>query len=123
MGCCFSKEEEEPDERTPLLDGGNTYKPTKFPRYDRFKEEELLQKIVQRTAENLIDISNTHATERLQPPDFIDRTNEFKELISTIKLDSKALQKIQRDNSLTKLQDRTSSSQQTRPPHLVLKDG
>ncbi|CAG8562817.1 13041_t:CDS:2, partial [Ambispora leptoticha] len=39
---------------------------------DQARERELLQKIVQRTTENLIDISNTHLTERLQQQDAID---------------------------------------------------
>ncbi|CAG8543136.1 2369_t:CDS:2 [Ambispora gerdemannii] len=60
---------------------------------------------------NLIDISNTHLTERLQQQDAIDRANEYKDLISSIKLDEKALKKLQEKSStLPKLQQKTISS-------------
>ncbi|CAG8764879.1 13470_t:CDS:2, partial [Cetraspora pellucida] len=95
---------------------------------DRDRERESLQKIVQRTAENLIDISNVHVTERLQQQDVVKRANEY----NTIKLDSKTLQKIQEKNTLPKLQNRklpslshNSDVENTAliPPNVVLNDG
>ncbi|KAF0408603.1 dihydrofolate reductase [Gigaspora margarita] len=128
-----------PNERSRLIPGdGNSYVEQRmtYPRYDaaadRDRERESLQKIVQRTAENLIDISNAHVTERLQQQDVIDRANEYKDFISTIKLDSKTLQKIQEKSTLPKLQNRKSLSLSQIsdvqnatliPPHVVLSDG
>jgi len=143
MGCCCSKDEgddgSKPNERSRLIPGdGNSYVEQRmtYPRYDaaadRDRERESLQKIVQRTAENLIDISNAHVTERLQQQDVIDRANEYKDFISTIKLDSKTLQKIQEKSTLPKLQNRKSLSLSQIsdvqnatliPPHVVLSDG
>jgi hypothetical protein len=143
MGCCGSKDDDDqkPNERSRLLPEGSSYNPSRmsYSHYDdsvdHIKEREALQKIVQRTAENLIDISNTHSTE-LQPQESIDRANEYKELIGSIKLDSKTLQKIQENSStLPKLRHRKStslSSQQAAtpnaqqggvvdlPPHVIL---
>ncbi|CAG8648868.1 2931_t:CDS:2 [Dentiscutata heterogama] len=90
-------------------EGDDGSKRMAYPRYDaaadRDRERESLQKIVQRTAEDFI---------------------------STIKLDSKTLQKIQEKNTLPKLQNRKPPSlsqisdvQNTKliPPHVVLNDG
>ncbi|CAG8643270.1 5510_t:CDS:2 [Dentiscutata erythropus] len=101
-----------PNERSRLISGdGNSYVEQRmaYPRYDaaadRDRERESLQKIVQRTAEDFI---------------------------STIKLDSKTLKKIQEKNTLPKLQNRKplslsqiSDVQNTKliPPHVVLNDG
>ncbi|CAG8652923.1 17230_t:CDS:2, partial [Acaulospora colombiana] len=119
------------DEENPLIPGNSSYRTSRYPRYDRVREEELLNKIVQRAAENFIDISNTHATERLQPQDTIDRASEYREVMNEIKLDTKIFQKIQEHNTLPKLRNKKSfhsSSQPTPivaspPPHVVLKEG
>ncbi|RIA81433.1 hypothetical protein C1645_790469 [Glomus cerebriforme] len=145
MGCCGSKDDDsKPNENTRLIprEGSSAYETPRmlYPRYDATAEQESLKKIVQRTAENLIDISNTHATERLQQQDAIDRANEYMDLISSIKLDSKTLQKIQEKNStLPKLHHRKKSQTSLQyqqgvtpnahgvttdlPPHVVLSGG
>ncbi|CAG8446615.1 1719_t:CDS:2 [Diversispora eburnea] len=51
------------------------------------REQELLLRIVQRTAENLIDISNSHSIERLQQQDAIDPMDEINEAIEHIEID------------------------------------
>jgi len=150
MGCCGSKrvaDGSKPNERSLLLSGDGTsvyidslHHRMTYQRYDatvdHAREQESLQKIVQRTAESLIDISNTHATERLQQQDAIDRANEYKELMSTIKLDSKAYQKLQaKSNTLPNLSKKSSikslassstaatlTDSTSRPPHIILSE-
>ncbi|CAG8620338.1 823_t:CDS:2 [Paraglomus occultum] len=103
----------QPNEQTSLLRGDsqpNPYEPfhprVKQQHYDpaieQEREERLLQNIVQQTEENLIVISNARP-ERLPPQDAIDRANEYKELLSTVKLDNDALQQLhEKINTLTR---------------------
>ncbi|CAG8442500.1 17763_t:CDS:2 [Funneliformis caledonium] len=146
MGCCGSKDEDDnaKNERSRLLSGeGSTAYDTSHARMnyryddavDHTIEQEALQKIVQQTADNFIDISNTHATERLQQQEAIDRANEYKELMGSIKLDPNTLQKIQeKSDTLPKLRHKISTSLQSQqvaaqggatdlPPHVVLGSG
>ncbi|CAB4378258.1 unnamed protein product [Rhizophagus irregularis] len=145
MGCCGSKDDDsKTNESTRLIprDGSSAYETPRmsYPRYDATAEQDALQKIVQRTSENFIDISNTYATERLQQQDAIDRANEYIDLIGSIKLDSKTLQKIQeksstlpkmhqRKKSRTSLQSQQAASPDKQgvamdlPPHVVLGGG
>ncbi|CAG8520100.1 2979_t:CDS:2 [Funneliformis mosseae] len=139
MGCCGSKDEDDnaKNERSRLLSGeGSTAYDTSHARMnyryddavDHTIEQEALQKIVQQTADNFIDISNTHATERLQQQEAIDRANEYK-------LDPSTLQKIQeKSDTLPKLRHKKSTSLQSQqvaaqggatdlPPHVVLGSG
>ncbi|KAG9300096.1 hypothetical protein G9A89_000836 [Geosiphon pyriformis] len=149
-GCCGSKEAvdgSKPNAQTPLLsrDVGSAYGDSlhnrmNYQRYDvaadLAREQASLQKIVQRAAENLVDISNTHPTERLQHQDAIDRANEYKDLMSMIKLDPKAIQKLQEKSStLPKIRKKSSTNllksnssnlthsaiiKESRPPSVIL---
>ncbi|RHZ54975.1 hypothetical protein Glove_421g8 [Diversispora epigaea] len=112
MGCCFSKENDSsksPNEGSRLLPGDGTnydtprmiYPPPPDAEAEHEREQELLQIIVQRTAENLIDISNSQVIERLQQQDVIDRVNEYNELFNTIKLDNMTLLKIKENSNST----------------------
>ncbi|CAG8600566.1 8602_t:CDS:2 [Paraglomus brasilianum] len=128
----------QPNEQTSLLRDGqpNPYPETPNPRirqshYDpaveQEREERLLQNIVQQTEENLIVIS-TAKPERLLQQDAIDRANEYKELLSSVKLDNDALQQLhEKINTLTRHQrlssitiDETTENQKT--PYDILSE-
>jgi len=134
MGCCYScfgrgNDTSKTSERSHLLAAGgdgSSYSESlnarmSYSRYDAAREQESLQKIVQKTSENLIDISNSHVNERLlqqqqqlsqhQQLDTTERANEYKALINTIKLNSKTFPKIQEKSStISKLKKRQTLS-------------
>ncbi|OUM65941.1 hypothetical protein PIROE2DRAFT_59668 [Piromyces sp. E2] len=87
MGCCSSRYVDddliEPNERTRLLndDNLNDDNNQNFHLISQQREQEKLNQIVQKTAENLIDISNIRTVDQLQQQDIIERTKEYQEII------------------------------------------
>ncbi|ORX99917.1 hypothetical protein K493DRAFT_348211 [Basidiobolus meristosporus CBS 931.73] len=95
MGCCSSKQEDPQiaNERTHLLNGAQTASPDGIDKRMSYKEyeamnqarlEDSLKKIVQKTAENLIDISRTQV-ERMKHQDTMERSNTYKTLMEGCK--------------------------------------
>jgi len=87
MGCCSSRCVDddliEPNERTRLLNDENINDDNNqnFHLISQQREQEKLSQIVQKTAENLIDISNIRTVDQLQQQDIIERTKEYQEII------------------------------------------
>ncbi|ORX48071.1 hypothetical protein BCR36DRAFT_329579 [Piromyces finnis] len=87
MGCCSSHCVDddliEPNERTRLLNDDNISEDNNqnFHLISQQREQEKLNQIVQKTAENLIDISNIRAMDQLQQQDIIERAREYQEII------------------------------------------
>lgn len=87
MGCCSSRcvddDIVEPNERTRLLNNENINDDNNqnFHLISQQREKEKLEQIVQKTAENLIDISNIRTFDQLQQQDIIERTREYQEII------------------------------------------
>jgi len=87
MGCCSSRcvddDVVEPNERTRLLNNENINDDNNqnFHLISQQREKEKLDQIVQKTAENLIDISNIRTFDQLQQQDIIERTREYQEII------------------------------------------
>ncbi|ORX65173.1 hypothetical protein BCR32DRAFT_250750 [Anaeromyces robustus] len=88
MGCCSSTCVDddliEPNERTRLLNEDenlNDDNNQNFHMISQLREQEKLNQIVQKTAENLIDISNIRTFDQLQSQDIIERTREYQEII------------------------------------------
>ncbi|KAK9767162.1 hypothetical protein K7432_003253 [Basidiobolus ranarum] len=93
MGCCSSKQEDPQinNERTRLLNGAQPASPDGIDKRMSYKEyeamnqarlEESLKRIVQKTAENLIDISRTQV-ERMKHQDTVERSNTYKTLMES----------------------------------------
>jgi len=88
MGCCSSTCVDddliEPNERTRLLNDDenlNDDNNQNFHMISQLREQEKLNQIVQKTAENLIDISNIRTFDQLQQQDIIERAREYQEII------------------------------------------
>ncbi|KAJ9063988.1 hypothetical protein DSO57_1035115 [Entomophthora muscae] len=93
MGCCGSKQAtQEPNESTSLLNSSHiiTEAPVGQPQMDAqhytaeilAQETATLNQIVQKTAENLIDISRIHSVERVRLHDAATRSEEYLSLIN-----------------------------------------
>ncbi|KAF9575052.1 GTP-binding protein [Mortierella alpina] len=91
------------DERARLLDehtevcryGPNGMMvPTSYGEQNQVRELESLQKIVERTAGNLIDIPSTLHLERLQQQEAQNRSNEYSSALSTVKLPQQTIRKL-----------------------------
>ncbi|KAF9582626.1 hypothetical protein BGW38_010955, partial [Lunasporangiospora selenospora] len=81
--------------------------PASYGEQNQVRELESLQKIVERTAGNLIDIPSTLQIERLQQQAAQNRSNEYTHALSTVKLPQNAIQKL---HSMTSVVSSTSSS-------------
>jgi len=88
MGCCSSRcvddDVIDPNERTRLLNDTeniNDDDNQNFHLISQLREQEKLKQIVQKTAENLIDISNIRTLDQLQQQDVMERTREYQEII------------------------------------------
>ncbi|GJJ68128.1 hypothetical protein EMPS_00474 [Entomortierella parvispora] len=114
MGCCGSKHSTDgQDESQRLLDGSNDplgYGPTRMvsatQELNQVRELESLQKIVERTAGNLIDIPSTFHLERLQQQEAETRSNEYLSALNTVKLPEQTLRKL---SSMTSVNVKSSS--------------
>ncbi|KAI8876342.1 hypothetical protein K501DRAFT_232193 [Backusella circina FSU 941] len=89
MGCCGSKEEhDETDENQPLLNdnisGDNRVNYGGMERIDQQKEQEFWDNIVDKTTQNLIDISSSQ-TDPLQYNDIQDRESKYKTIMDGLK--------------------------------------
>ncbi|KAF9423631.1 hypothetical protein BGZ94_008216 [Podila epigama] len=58
------------------------------------REQESLQKIVERTAGNLIDIPSTFQLERLEQHEAQNRSNEYMSALNTVKLPKQTIRKL-----------------------------
>jgi argonaute-like protein implicated in RNA metabolism and viral defense len=101
MGCCSSTCVDddfiEPNERTRLLNNDenlNEDSNQNFHMISQLREQEKLKQIVQKTAENLIDISNIRTFDRLQQQDIIERTREYQEIIMECESQNEIKEKI-----------------------------
>ncbi|KAF9092410.1 hypothetical protein BGX23_004337 [Mortierella sp. AD031] len=65
-----------------------------FGEQNQIRETESLQKIVERTAGNLIDIPSTLQLERLQQQEAQDRSAEYTHALNTVKLPEQAIRKL-----------------------------
>ncbi|KAF9374936.1 hypothetical protein CPB97_011809 [Podila verticillata] len=61
---------------------------------NQVREQESLQKIVERTAGNLIDIPSTFQLERLEQQEAQNRSNEYMSALNTVKLPKQAIRKL-----------------------------
>ncbi|KAG0051268.1 hypothetical protein BGZ83_003902 [Gryganskiella cystojenkinii] len=74
---------------------------------NQVRELESLQKIVERTAGNLIDIPSTFQLERLQQQEAETRSNEYISALNTVKLPEQTLRKL---SSMTSVNVKGSAS-------------
>ncbi|KAI8093586.1 uncharacterized protein BX664DRAFT_330030 [Halteromyces radiatus] len=88
MGCCSSKEDhDEDDVRVPLLgnevtnDNRMNYPPQE--NIDHKQEQEFWKDVVDRTTQNLIDISSSQ-TDPLQEQDIQERTDKYHDLLGQV---------------------------------------
>ncbi|KAF9135344.1 hypothetical protein BGW39_003451 [Mortierella sp. 14UC] len=65
-----------------------------FGEQNQIRETESLQKIVERAAGNLIDIPSTLQLERLQQQEAQNRSNEYLNALSTVKLPEQTIRKL-----------------------------
>ncbi|KAF8925016.1 hypothetical protein BGZ58_001225 [Dissophora ornata] len=65
-----------------------------FVEQNQLRELESLQKIVERTAGNLIDIPSTFQVERLQQQEALNRSNEYVSALNTVKLPQQTIRKL-----------------------------
>ncbi|KAG0298636.1 hypothetical protein BGZ96_009710 [Linnemannia gamsii] len=65
-----------------------------FGEQNQIRETESLQKIVERTAGNLIDIPSTLQVERLQRQEAQNRSNEYLNALNTVKLPEQTIRKL-----------------------------
>ncbi|CAO3612513.1 unnamed protein product [Mucor hiemalis] len=91
MGCCGSKEErDENNVNAPLLndeiDGDNRMNYQTYETIDVQKEQEFWNNIIDRTTQNLIDISSSQA-DPLQDTDVEERESKYRHLLEQIQLD------------------------------------
>ncbi|KAG0018967.1 hypothetical protein BGZ81_009983, partial [Podila clonocystis] len=91
------------DERSRLLDEAIDSSPyganrmvstTPYGEQNQVREQESLQKIVERTAGNLIDIPSTFQLERLEQQEAQNRSNEYMSALNTVKLPKQAIRKL-----------------------------
>ncbi|KAG0375693.1 hypothetical protein BGX24_008766 [Mortierella sp. AD032] len=68
--------------------------PASFGELNQIRETESLQKIVERTAGNLIDIPSTLQLERLQQQEAQNRSNEYLNALNTVKLPEQTIRKL-----------------------------
>ncbi|KAF9965755.1 hypothetical protein BGZ70_004173 [Mortierella alpina] len=68
--------------------------PASYGEQNQVRELESLQKIVERTAGNLIDIPSTLHIERLQQQEAQNRSNEYSSALSTVKLPQQTIRKL-----------------------------
>ncbi|ORZ02014.1 hypothetical protein BCR41DRAFT_363193 [Lobosporangium transversale] len=99
MGCCGSKQtEDEREERAKILVksqgpyGACPMVPPNYTEQDRVRDS--FQKIVERTAGNLIDIPSTLQVERLQQQEALNRSNEYMSALNTVKLPQQTIRKL-----------------------------
>ncbi|KAG0368041.1 hypothetical protein BGZ54_002805 [Gamsiella multidivaricata] len=69
---------------------------------NQVRELESLQRIVERTAGNLIDIPSTLQLERLQQQEAQNRSNEYITALNTVKLPEQAIKKLHSMTSVVK---------------------
>ncbi|KAG0060672.1 hypothetical protein BGZ89_006890 [Linnemannia elongata] len=79
---------------------------------NQVRELESLQRIVERTAGNLIDIPSTLQLERLQQQEAQLRSNEYISALNTVKLPQQAIKKLHSMTSVVKAGADLSSDQQ-----------
>ncbi|KAK4510590.1 uncharacterized protein ATC70_005021 [Mucor velutinosus] len=89
MGCCGSKEDrDEDDVNAPLLNddivGDNRMNYQTYETIDVQKEQEFWNNIIDRTTQNLIDISSAQ-TDPLQDTDVQERESKYRHLLEQIK--------------------------------------
>ncbi|CAO0794826.1 unnamed protein product [Mucor circinelloides] len=89
MGCCGSKEDrDEDDVNAPLLNddivGDNRMNYQTYETIDVQKEQEFWNNIIDRTTQNLIDISSSQ-TDPLQDTDVQERESKYRHLLEQIK--------------------------------------
>ncbi|GJJ74749.1 hypothetical protein EMPS_07107 [Entomortierella parvispora] len=111
MGCCGSKHaDQNEEERTRLLIenndvnpyGANRMIPSPMGEQNQVRELESLQRIVERTAGNLIDIPSTLQLERLQQQEAQNRSNEYISALNTVKLPEQTIKKLHSMTSVVK---------------------
>ncbi|KAK5814326.1 hypothetical protein F5H01DRAFT_346401 [Linnemannia elongata] len=121
MGCCGSKHSDHDEaERTRLLNesndvlsyGNNRMVAANYGEQNQVRELESLQRIVERTAGNLIDIPSTLQLERLQQQEAQLRSNEYISALNTVKLPQQAIKKLHSMTSVVKAGADLSSDQQ-----------
>ncbi|KAK3821823.1 MAG: hypothetical protein J3Q66DRAFT_427710 [Benniella sp.] len=83
-----------PNSTVPYRRGTNRMVPPSYGGQCQVRELESLQKIVERTAGNLIDIPSTHQLDRLQHQDVQNRSHEYTIALSTVKLPQQAIRKL-----------------------------
>ncbi|KAI8344664.1 hypothetical protein BC941DRAFT_409289 [Chlamydoabsidia padenii] len=84
MGCCGSKSSHEEDNvHAPLINKSTTDRHPEAPPIDRKKEQEFWKQVIDRTSQNLIDISNAPA-EPLQEQDIHARMVKYRELLQQV---------------------------------------
>ncbi|KAG0275907.1 hypothetical protein BGZ95_008244 [Linnemannia exigua] len=81
-----------------------------FGEQNQIRETESLQKIVERTAGNLIDIPSTLQLERLQQEEAQNRSHEYLNALSAVKLPEQAIRKLY---SMTSVMATTGTDVQT----------
>ncbi|KAG0326897.1 hypothetical protein BGZ99_008806 [Dissophora globulifera] len=72
----------------------NRMVPPSYSEQNQVRELESLQKIVERTAGNLIDIPSTLQVERLQQQEAQHRSNEYVSALHTVKLPQQTIRKL-----------------------------
>ncbi|KAF8937432.1 hypothetical protein BGZ47_009054 [Haplosporangium gracile] len=85
-----------------------------FGEQNQIRETESLQKIVERTAGNLIDIPSTLQVERLQQQEAQSRSNEYLNALNTVKLPEQTIRKLY---SMTSVMANNGSDLQTNEVH------
>ncbi|KAF8950647.1 hypothetical protein BGZ46_004405, partial [Entomortierella lignicola] len=97
-------------ERTRLLNeshdalsyGVNRMSPTNYGEQNQVRELQSLQRIVEQTAGNLIDIPSTLQLERLQQQEAQNRSNEYISALNTVKLPEQTIKKLYSMTSVIK---------------------
>ncbi|CAO3565900.1 unnamed protein product [Mortierella alpina] len=111
MGCCGSKHTDHDEaERSRLLNedsnvhpyGASRMVPVPYGEQNQVRELESLQRIVERTAGNLIDIPSTLQLERLQQQEAQNRSNEYISALNTVKLPQQTIKKLHSMTSVVK---------------------
>ncbi|KAI9339380.1 hypothetical protein BDR26DRAFT_862335 [Obelidium mucronatum] len=105
MGCCGSQpsrdgDSQHPSETTPLIpndrqpdavatlsvNSANQSSPD-LKAQQPMREKEMLKRIVQRTAEGLIDISSVRLLDRIQQDHANERSNEYRNILTSVEQD------------------------------------
>ncbi|KAF9965668.1 hypothetical protein BGZ70_004366 [Mortierella alpina] len=76
--------------------------PVPYGEQNQVRELESLQRIVERTAGNLIDIPSTLQLERLQQQEAQNRSNEYISALNTVKLPQQTIKKLHSMTSVVK---------------------